>query len=66
MFAVLTSDFLSVVRSVLCVFFSWLFVRVHIGATWRIAYDSTVHVLRRCGLVSNYFDHLFLVVVSCC
>ena len=24
-------------------------------------YDSTVHVRRRCGLMSNYFDHLLLV-----
>ena len=22
-------------------------------------YDLTVHVRRRCGLLSNYFDHLF-------
>ena len=22
-------------------------------------YDCTVHVRRRCGLMSNYFDHLF-------
>ena len=25
-------------------------------------YDSTVYVRRRCGLVSNYFDHLLEMV----
>jgi len=29
----------------------------HIGATWRIR--LTVRVSRRCGLMSNYFDHLW-------
>jgi len=27
-------------------------------------YDWTVRVLRRCGLMSNYFDHLFIYVFS--
>jgi len=26
-------------------------------------YDSAVRVRRRCGLMSNYFDHLFLVLM---
>ena len=26
-------------------------------------YDWTVHVLRRCGLLSNYFDHLVIYLV---
>jgi len=30
---------------------------VHIGATWRIRLNGAVR--RRCGLMSNYFDHLF-------
>ena len=34
-----------------------LYARVHIGATWRI--PLTELVLRRCGLMSDYFDHLF-------
>ena len=32
------------------------------GAYWLAPpdeYDRTVRVLRRCGLMSNYFDHLF-------
>ena len=30
----------------------------HIGATWRIRLNWTVHLRRRCGLKPNYFDHL--------
>jgi len=30
---------------------------VHTGATWRIPLN--IHVRRRCGLLSNYSDHLF-------
>jgi len=33
---------------------------VHIGATWRIRWN--VRVLRRCGLMSHYFDHVY----CCC
>ena len=29
---------------------------LHTGATW------TVHLRRRCGLMSNYFDHLFYLI----
>jgi len=31
-------------------------------------YHWTVHVLRRCGLLSNYYDHLFLLafLLTCC
>ena len=40
----------------------WLSVyAVHIGATWRIQLNR--HVRRRCGLMSNYFDHLFCFAV---
>jgi len=28
-------------------------------------YDCTVHVPRRCGLMSNYFDHLFTYLQEC-
>jgi len=27
-------------------------------------YDSAVHVRRRCGLMSNYFDHLLLLLLG--
>jgi len=33
---------------------------VHIGATLRTRLNR-VHVRRRCGLMSNYFDHLLVV-----
>jgi len=32
--------------------------RVHTGATWRIQLNYTV----RCGIISNYSDHLLLEV----
>ena len=36
----------------------WLSIYgVHIGATWRVRLN--LHV--QCGLMSNYFDHLFFV-----
>jgi len=41
----------------------WVYyVGVHIGATWRIRLDR-LRVPRRCGLMSYYFDHLFIITV---
>jgi len=36
------------------------------GAHWRHhgEYDCIVRVRRRCGLMSNYFDHLFWIAQS--
>jgi len=34
----------------------------HIGAIWQIW--LTVHLLRRCGLMPNYTDHLLLVLLG--
>jgi len=39
----------------------WLFIYgAHIGATWRIRLN--LNVLQRCGLMSNYFDHLLFFI----
>jgi len=37
-----------------------VFVFLYMGCTLvtPVEYDCTVRVLRRCGLMSNYFDHL--------
>jgi len=39
-----------------------IFVSVYMGCTFAPpgVYDWTVGVWQRCGLMSNYFDHLFL------
>ena len=42
--------------------FTFTFIMgMHIGLTWQIRLKRPCAVLRRCGLMSNYFDHLFLV-----
>jgi len=43
-----------------------IFVFLYMGCTLAVAphgeYDWTVRVRRQCGLMSNYFDHLLLLL----
>jgi len=47
---------------------NWCWLRVLDRCTWTLPceYDWTVCVQRRCGLMSNYFDHLLTLIIMCC
>jgi len=54
------ADF-EILRDVAMATVVWLSIYgVHIGATWRIRLNRPC--ARRCGFISNYFDHLLLLL----